>query len=403
MPLNVSQDQVAFNERGKGSFKLPFKEQIDYFNQKNPLPTEHWDDVIKEGHDKAFVVSGAAKADLINDLHSAVKKGIENGKSIGWFRDNFDKIVEKHGWEASGPYAWRTRMIYATNVRSSYAAGRWKQLNDPDLLLLRPYWKYLHNDNVSQPRPMHQSWHGKVLRHDDPWWQSHYPPKGFGCRCYVVAVKASEFKGEPALDDGTYEKTDRYGVTHTLPVGVDYGWDYVPGDKASSALREIVQEKLIRYPLAITRALTKDVNRYIDAHTDIVKFVNSGLENKALNELLWLGFVEDAAKIEAVSSIDVKGYLVLLPSDAINHIEKHHGHDGKDQRPTVPNDYTYLQDILTGGDIYNGQESTLGFKRIVVAKVINGELFRAVFEIRTGKKAKYLLLVTLNIKTAKNR
>lgn len=257
MPLKLSPTQVAFNARGDGKFNQPFQEQVDFFQQKLNLPTERFDDILKDAHDRAFVVAGAMKADLLNDLRLAVDRSIAEGKSIQWFRKEFDNIVAKHGWTGwtgEGTQAgrdWRTRVIYRTNLSTSYAAGRWAQLNDPALLKLRPYWKYVHNDTVLHPRPLHQSWSGMVLKHDDPFWQTHFPPNGWGCRCRVTAVSAREYKGFPPPDDGTYIYKSRDGVEHVLPKGIDYGWDYAPGANKTTPLKDIVDQKLIRVPASI--------------------------------------------------------------------------------------------------------------------------------------------------------
>lgn len=266
MGLIISTEGAGFPPRSAaGSFKLPFQEQIDFFNQKNPLPSQHYDDILKAAHDKAFIVAGAAKADLVNDFYNAVGKAAKEGKTIDWFRGQFDAIVKKHGWTgwtAEGTeagVAWRTRVIYQTNLSTSYAAGRWAQLKDPDLLDVRPYWKYVHNDSVAHPRPLHQSWNGTVLRHDDPWWATHFCPNGWGCRCRIKAVRAKEYKGHPAPDDGTYQFTDRNGVKHILPNGVDYGFDYAMGANTNQALTALVSEKLINYPPAISKALRTDL------------------------------------------------------------------------------------------------------------------------------------------------
>ena len=58
--------------------------------------------------------------------------------------------------------AWRTRVVYSTNMSTSYAAGRWQQLNAPEFAD-RPYWRYVHSDLPANPRPQHQAWHGLVL------------------------------------------------------------------------------------------------------------------------------------------------------------------------------------------------------------------------------------------------
>lgn len=257
MSLKLSPTQVAFNARGDGKFNKPFTEQVDFFRQKLNLPTERFDDIKKEAHDRAFVVAGAMKADLLNDLRQAVDRSIAEGKSIQWFRKEFDNIVAKHGWTGwtgEGTQAgrdWRTRVIYRTNLSTSYAAGRWAQLNDPALLKLRPYWKYVHNDTVLHPRPLHQSWSGMVLAHDDPFWQTHFPPNGWGCRCRVTAVSGREYKGHPAPDDGTYIYKSKDGTEHVLPKGVDYGWDYAPGAHKSTPLKDIIDQKLVRFPASI--------------------------------------------------------------------------------------------------------------------------------------------------------
>lgn len=257
MPLILSPTQVAFNALGDGKFNKPFQEQVDFFRQKLNLPTERYDDILKAAHDRAFVVAGAAKADLLADLRNAVDKAIADGKSIQWFRKNFVDIVRKNGWEGwtgsdtAAGRDWRARVIYQTNLSTSYAAGRWAQLNDPDLLKIRPFWKYVHNDTVRHPRPLHQSWSGTVLPANHPWFLTHFTPNGWGCRCRITAVSASEYKGDPAPDDGTYIYKDKAGQEHVLPKGIDYGWDYAPGAHKTTQLKDIIDQKLIKLPASI--------------------------------------------------------------------------------------------------------------------------------------------------------
>lgn len=405
MPLKLSPTQVAFNARGDGTFNKPFTEQVNFFQQKLNLPTERYDDILKSAHDRAFVVAGAMKADLLNDLRQAVDRSIAEGKSIQWFRAQFDKIVAKNGWTGwtgEGTKAgrdWRTRVIYRTNLSTSYAAGRWQQLNDPDLLKHRPYWKYIHNDTVQHPRPLHQSWSGMVLKHDDPFWQTHFPPNGWGCRCRVTSVSTSEYKGHPAPDDGTYIYKSKDGTEHVLPKGIDYGWDYAPGANTDKSLRSMVQEKLIRYKPAISKALSRDVNRYINANHTASEFAAKIMADKSIQEPAWLGFVENPSVISAVTDVDTTGYLALLPSDAIHHVIKHHEYDGKGQRVAIAEDYDQVWRILSEGDLLPTEASNItGAKRFIAKLKIGGELFRCIFEL-SGKKLRAVSLVSMVIKT----
>ena len=45
-----------------------FQEQIDFLRRKLNLPSESWRDIQSAAHDRAFVVAGATKADLLHDL-----------------------------------------------------------------------------------------------------------------------------------------------------------------------------------------------------------------------------------------------------------------------------------------------------------------------------------------------
>ena len=384
-----------------------FQEQIDFLRRKLNLPSESWRDIQSAAHDRAFVVAGATKADLLHDLRKAVDQAVKGG-SIGEFRKNFAELVAKHGWTGwtgegtKAGEAWRTRVIYQTNLMTSYAAGRRAQLLDPDLVERRPFWRYVHNDSVTHPRPQHKRWGDMklTLRHDHPFWETHFPPNGWGCKCRVVAVAA------PGDGDGT-EPPEGWAQTDPAtgaPVGIDEGWGYAPGARADSELRSFVQDKLIDYPPAIERMLSVDVNRHLNTTERITDFVQRVRDGSLRNEDLWMGFVEPeaAARIKAATGQDVDSYMVLLPEDNVRHTYREHRWDGKGQRPVVPADYEHVasfineaNETLPGTDLGRHGET-----RVLVRREIDGEVFRAVFEILHGKRNRALKLISLAIKTA---
>ena len=175
-----------------GVFKQPFAQQLAFFRQKlgNLVPTAAWNDLIKSAHDRGFMVAGAAKADLLADLAAAVDRAIAEGQSLQTFRQDFRDLVERNGWHGwtgestPGGQAWRTRIIYKTNASTSYAAGRFAQLQ------AFPTWVYRHNDSVLHPRPQHLAWNGLTLPSSDAFWRTHYPPNGWGCQCYVLGARS---------------------------------------------------------------------------------------------------------------------------------------------------------------------------------------------------------------------
>lgn len=239
-----------------------FDQAIVFFRQKLNVPTDHWDDLMGEMHGKGFMVAGAVKADLLADLRGAVDRAISSGTTLAEFRKDFSGIVERHGWVYKGGKNWRTKIIYGTNVRTAYQAGRYQQMKDPDVVKARPYWEYRHGDSV-QPREQHLSWDGLVLPHDDPWWNTHYPPNGWGCKCRVLTRSDRDLNrmGKKTPDTAPEIKTrswkDRDGVTRQVPVGIDPGFDYNAG-QAKERSYKILADKFEALPYEISALLMEE-------------------------------------------------------------------------------------------------------------------------------------------------
>ena len=221
---------------------LPFTEAIAFFLQKINMPAESWSTIWKELHGRAFSVAGAMKADLIEDLRQAVSKGVEDGTTLEEFRDDFDKVISDNGWKYKGGREWRTAIIFNTNLSVSYSQGHYQQSNDPAVLSVRPYFRYVPSYSENR-REEHKKWYNIILPADDPFWETHYPPNGWGCHCGIVSHSEREVarmtreqaggpfpvqRKAPKIEkyDWTNEKT---GQTHSIPVGIDPGWTYHVG------------------------------------------------------------------------------------------------------------------------------------------------------------------------------
>lgn len=206
---------------------VPFTEAIDFFQTKLNIPTERWNDLWQGAHNTGFMVAGAMKDDLLNDFRKAVDSAIAEGKSLSWFKKEFQIIKQRHGWAHTGDADWRSRVIYETNMRQAYNAGRYEQLQHFD------FWEYQHGDSMS-PRPMHLSWHGLVLPKTDSFWGTHFPQNGWGCKCKVRGrtkdwMKRKGINVGKAPKDGVVDWTDKVtGEVHEVPKGIDPGFDYAP-------------------------------------------------------------------------------------------------------------------------------------------------------------------------------
>lgn len=227
---------------------LPFSQQIEFFRNKISLETHTWTDIYETQHDVAFVVAGAAKAGLLNDLRKAVDGAITQGETLRQFRAQFDDAVAKAGWRYNGGRDWRTKVIYDTNLNTSYAAGRYQQMQA--VKADRPWWRYRHSEAVTEPREAHLAWDGMVLHADDPWWTTHYPPNGWGCQCYVETLSDEDLArlGKDGPDNAPDKEIKQMLVGQaaprevSVPRGIDPGFAYAPG--RSTQLGHAVQHTL---------------------------------------------------------------------------------------------------------------------------------------------------------------
>lgn len=228
----------------------PFPEQQAYFRRKVNVPSARWDDLDQGEHAHGFMVAGVTRADVLEDLRTAVQSALDDGEGFDAFRARFDDILARHGWiggagdESDARRAWRMRTIYQTNLRTSYMAGRWEQLQ------AFPFLRYQHN-TVNNPREGHLAWDGKVLATNDPWWNTHYPPNGWGCRCTVTGVGKGRLR---ALGKDGPDPTPEPNDGDPPPE-----WAYHPGKAARSLpAAESLGRKVMEMPPEWRKAVLDD-------------------------------------------------------------------------------------------------------------------------------------------------
>lgn len=242
--------------------RLPFGEQINYFRAKLNLPTQSYADIYGAEHDAAFVVAGMARMDMLADMRKAVDKAIADGTTLDAFRKDFDSIVARYGWQYNGGRDWRSRIIYNTNLYSSYQAGRYEQ--QQEMKQLRPYWEYRHRDGQKHPRPEHEAWDGLVLHCDDPWWQTHYPINAYGCKCTVFAHSERSL-ARNGLKVGKAPPVEMHTVVVgknsanprivAVPKGIDPGFDHVPGKARDSMMQRLFDKASNVPPMLAAKAV----------------------------------------------------------------------------------------------------------------------------------------------------
>ena len=212
-----------------------------------------------------FTVAKAMDLDVLADIRAAVDRVLAEGRTYEAFAADLEPLLRKRGWwgratmvdpftgearEVQLGSARRLRTIFDANLRAAHARGAWEQIESIAADL--PWLRYVAVRD-RRTRPAHLRWHGTILRWDDPWWSTHCPPNGWGCRCMVTQLGDEDlerFGYEPSAGpppDSLFKRpwtNPRTGETVEVPVGIDPGWAYnvgtVPRDQFEAEFADVL-------------------------------------------------------------------------------------------------------------------------------------------------------------------
>ena len=179
----------------KYAFGLKPEKAIEYFQSKGFAITWDWHEMLDHAHSRAFTVAKVTKLDILQDIRDELQAALDDGITFAEWKANLVPKLKAKGWwgevvnEATGEIAnvgpHRLRTIFGTNISGAYQAGHYRQYTEN--AASRPWWMYVAVMD-RRTRPAHAALNGLAFRHDDPFWDSHFPPNGWRCRCSVRAI-----------------------------------------------------------------------------------------------------------------------------------------------------------------------------------------------------------------------
>ena len=171
-------------------FDVKFIEAIAYaLSREVVLPDDYYDKMTPVQRQQAVSIAGLAQTEQIKHVMGLVNTELVDG---GTFAD-FQKAVKQGDININLPQH-RLDNIFRTNVQGAYGRGRWyqQQQNKAE----RPY---LMRDGIndSRQRDSHRALDGIIRPIDDPFWDTHYPPDDYRCRCVARSLtkEQAEAKG----------------------------------------------------------------------------------------------------------------------------------------------------------------------------------------------------------------
>lgn len=197
---------------------------------------------------EAGIAADAAKV-IVADKARALLKAVADAIATGviqkeWARGSLPQALISTGLKRYDP-----RIAFQAGVRSAYSAGRYKRgMDDPDT----PFWLY-RTRRDERVRNSHQALNGVALPKTDKFWDDHFPPNGWRCRCLTYAIDREGLdnlkqRGLPIQETAPKEAEVEYlnkatGEREKLPASIEPGWNFNPA-KGAEQMRQLLTNRM---------------------------------------------------------------------------------------------------------------------------------------------------------------
>ena len=260
--------------------RLPPQEAAQWLAGRGKLSVSYaWQDVWQDEHGVQFTISRMTRLDLLQSIHEAIVKSVNGDLSRKDWMQDVEQLLTDAGWwglkavtdPADGEIkltkfdSARLKLIYDTNTRQAYATGLWERVERSKKAL--PYVRYITRRD-GRVRAAHQAWDNLTLPVDHEFWKTHWPPNGWRCRCRVMSMTRRDYEQGYTLDrpgaetnpnaplvkvplnkQAPPEETREYvnprtGEVARVPLGIDPGFAYNPGQARKQFLQKQLETKL---------------------------------------------------------------------------------------------------------------------------------------------------------------
>lgn len=161
------------------AFGKPHEEAIAFIQGKPPVTRAVFDRLLPELRARAFTVTGIESFDQLQRIRDSIA-GLPAGAT--WDEAKAEVVGQL---DALGDGAERrAELLLRTHAFQAFQAANWHVAQaDSDTTHLQ----YLATED-DRVRDTHRALNGVIVPKDDPFWEKHFPPWEWGCRCRVRPI-----------------------------------------------------------------------------------------------------------------------------------------------------------------------------------------------------------------------
>jgi SPP1 gp7 family putative phage head morphogenesis protein len=187
---------------------VPHQEAIDFIKSKPIVSREVFDGLLPELRARAFVITGIeAPANVlqnVRDIIADLPAGFSWDKIKSQIVDTISPWLVDEAADAEAQAAQlagaeaKAELLLRVHGQEAYQAAAYDVMTRQKKIF--KYWQY-QTMGDSKVRPAHAALEGLVLPADSPFWNTHFPPWDWGCRC--IAIPTSDASLEYIAEKGT--------------------------------------------------------------------------------------------------------------------------------------------------------------------------------------------------------
>jgi SPP1 gp7 family putative phage head morphogenesis protein len=183
-------------------FGQPHEEAARLIEGKAPVAREVFDGLLPELRGRAFTITGIEGAAALQRVRDEIAT-VPRGATWAEAKEQIVAVLEPWLGEEPGPDGGQTpserraELLLRTHAFQAFQAGNWRVAQeDEDTTHLQ--YLATEDDHV---RDSHLALNGVILPKDDPFWDAHFPPWEWGCRCRVRPINPDLLAEARAADD----------------------------------------------------------------------------------------------------------------------------------------------------------------------------------------------------------
>ena len=168
--------QMAEPARSRPLLNLGWREAIREFIERGVMDPDELSTLLRDYTQRSAIARQLMLEHVQEVVRGELVKSLEEGKTF----PEFVKALRDGDLDldlTNKPYL---QNVFRTNVQSAYGAGRFRAMQDPDVLAERPYVEY-RTVGDARVRESHRALEGKVFDARSDEWHTIAPPNGYNC------------------------------------------------------------------------------------------------------------------------------------------------------------------------------------------------------------------------------